>query len=114
MNDGNVHHSAKRTAHIRPVHGIIECTPTVVYPRDVVCAHLCAACTTQVLLRRSTLECMHALDELEFNRRAVMLGITPRARPPWSPSLAGAGKQIRVATKVEIPQRVAVTARYPH
>jgi hypothetical protein len=87
------------------------------YPRDVVRTHLRTACTAQILLCRGTLESMSAFDKLEFDRRTIMLGTTPRACPPWCSgplaSAAGAGKQIRVATKVEIPQRVAVATSYP-
>ena len=88
------------------------------YLRDVVRTHLGTACTAQILLCRGTLESMRTFDKLEFDRRTVMLGTTPRACPPWwsGGALAGAGawKQIRVATKVEISQRVAVATRYPH
>src|SRR5260221_9825814 len=114
MYNGNVHHGAEHPTHIRPVDGILERAPAIVDTRDVVRAHLRAARTTQVLLCRRALERVYAFDELEFDRRAIMLGPASRARPPWSePLAAGAGKQILVATKVEIPQGVAVATGNP-
>jgi len=117
MYNGNVHHGAEHPTHVRPVNGILERAPAIVYTRDVIRAYLCTARTTQVLLRRRALERVHAFDEFEFDRRAIMFGPASRARPPWSVPLAaaaaGAGKQILVATKIEIPQGVAVATGDP-
>ena len=112
MHNGNVHHRADCAAYIRPVHGVAERTPAVVYTRDVVRAYLSAAGATQVLLCDGTFERVHSFDEFEFNRCAVMFGAASRARPPWAP-FARAREQIRVATEVEISERVAVAAGHP-
>jgi len=116
MYNGNVHHGAEHPTHVRPINGILERAPAIVYTRDVVGAYLRAARTTQILLRRRALEREHAFDELKFDRRAIMFGPASRARPPGSVPLAAAaraGKQILVATKVEIPQGVAVATGDP-
>ena len=118
MHDRDVHHGAQRTAYIRSVHRVAERASTFVRARDMVRAHLATARAAQVLLRGGAFERVYALYKLELNCRAIVFRTAPHASPtrctsfPFSTTTSGAaaGEQVRVATKVEVPERVAVAA----